>query len=108
GIAVCEGVGQSLAEAQDAGGDGPPAAAALGPAAWCRLNGVRHGSRSYYWEGTPRQMAKTTVFVDGQEGTTGLQIREVLAARADVEVLRIDPEKRKDSAERARLLNAAD
>jgi len=48
------------------------------------------------------------VFVDGQEGTTGLRIHEVLAARTDVEVLRIDPDKRKDSAERARLLNAAD
>jgi N-acetyl-gamma-glutamyl-phosphate reductase len=49
-----------------------------------------------------------TVFVDGQEGTTGLRIHEYLAARKDVEVLRIDPEKRKDAAERARLLNAAD
>ncbi|MCV2419147.1 N-acetyl-gamma-glutamyl-phosphate reductase [Paucibacter sp. DJ2R-2] len=48
------------------------------------------------------------VFVDGQEGTTGLRIHEYLAARQDVEVLRIDADKRKDSAERARLLNAAD
>ncbi|RVU49456.1 N-acetyl-gamma-glutamyl-phosphate reductase [Rubrivivax rivuli] len=50
----------------------------------------------------------TKVFVDGQEGTTGLRIHEVLAARSDIEVLRIDADKRKDSAERARLLNAAD
>ena len=49
-----------------------------------------------------------TVFVDGQEGTTGLRIHEYLAQRADIEVLKINPEKRKDSAERARLLNAAD
>jgi N-acetyl-gamma-glutamyl-phosphate reductase len=49
-----------------------------------------------------------TVFVDGQEGTTGLRIHEYLAARRDVEVLRIAPERRKDSAERSRLLNAAD
>jgi len=48
------------------------------------------------------------VFVDGQEGTTGLRIHEVLAARADIEVLQIDPERRKDASERARLLNAAD
>lgn len=48
------------------------------------------------------------VFVDGQEGTTGLRIHEYLAARRDIEVLRIDAEKRKDPAERARLLNAAD
>jgi N-acetyl-gamma-glutamyl-phosphate reductase len=49
-----------------------------------------------------------TVFVDGQEGTTGLRIHELLALRSDLEVLRIAPERRKDPAERARLLNAAD
>ncbi len=47
-------------------------------------------------------------FVDGQEGTTGLRIHEYLAQRDDIEVLRIDADKRKDAAERARLLNAAD
>jgi N-acetyl-gamma-glutamyl-phosphate reductase len=51
---------------------------------------------------------KHVVFVDGQEGTTGLRIHEVLGRRADIELLSIDPEKRKDPAERARLLNAAD
>ena len=51
---------------------------------------------------------KHAVFVDGQEGTTGLRIHEYLAQRSDVEVLRIDPERRKDATERARLLNAAD
>jgi len=51
---------------------------------------------------------KHVVFVDGQEGTTGLRIHEYLAQRSDVEVLSIDPERRKDAAERARLLNAAD
>ncbi len=48
------------------------------------------------------------VFVDGQEGTTGLRIHEYLAQRSDIEVLRIDADRRKDPAERARLLNAAD
>ena len=48
------------------------------------------------------------VFVDGQEGTTGLRIHEVLAKRSDIEVLQIDADKRKDTGERARLLNAAD
>ncbi|MFO1330043.1 MAG: N-acetyl-gamma-glutamyl-phosphate reductase [Rubrivivax sp.] len=48
------------------------------------------------------------VYVDGQEGTTGLRIHEYLARRSDVELLRIDAERRKDPAERARLLNAAD
>ena len=51
---------------------------------------------------------KYRLFVDGQEGTTGLRINEYLAARQDIEVLRIDPDRRKDPAERARLLNAAD
>jgi N-acetyl-gamma-glutamyl-phosphate reductase len=51
---------------------------------------------------------KHRVFVDGQEGTTGLRIHDYLAQREDVEVLRIDAQKRKDAGERARLLNAAD
>lgn len=51
---------------------------------------------------------KYRAFVDGQEGTTGLRIHEYLAQRSDIEVLRIDADKRKDPAERARLLNAAD
>ena len=51
---------------------------------------------------------KHLVYVDGQEGTTGLRIHEVLAGRDDIELLRIDTERRKDAAERARLLNAAE
>lgn len=53
-------------------------------------------------------MTTHTVFVDGQEGTTGLRINEYLAQRRDIEVLRIAADRRKDAAERARLLNAAD
>ena len=48
------------------------------------------------------------VYVDGQEGTTGLQINEYLGRRTDIELLKIDPSLRKDPGERARLLNAAD
>jgi len=48
------------------------------------------------------------VFVDGQEGTTGLQIHERLQARKDIEILKIDPEKRKDPKERKKLINEAD
>jgi N-acetyl-gamma-glutamyl-phosphate reductase len=51
---------------------------------------------------------KHVVFVDGQEGTTGLRIHEYLTQREDIEVLRIAPERRKDSVERARLLNSAE
>lgn len=48
------------------------------------------------------------VYIDGQEGTTGLQIYDRLAAREDIQLLRIDPDKRKDNAERAKLMNGAD
>ncbi|HVY06159.1 MAG TPA: N-acetyl-gamma-glutamyl-phosphate reductase [Burkholderiales bacterium] len=48
------------------------------------------------------------VFVDGQEGTTGLQIHDRLVGHGGVELIEIDPAKRKDVAERKRLLNAAD
>jgi N-acetyl-gamma-glutamyl-phosphate reductase len=51
---------------------------------------------------------KTKIFVDGQEGTTGLQIHERLALRPEVELIEIDPARRKDPAARAACLNAAD
>jgi N-acetyl-gamma-glutamyl-phosphate reductase len=55
-----------------------------------------------------RVTMKYRVFVDGQEGTTGLRIHEYLARRDEIEVLRIDADRRKDADGRARLLNAAD
>lgn len=52
-------------------------------------------------------MAKK-VFIDGSAGTTGLRIRERLAARADLEVVTLPEETRKDPAARRAALNAAD
>lgn len=51
---------------------------------------------------------KHLIFVDGQEGTTGLKIHDMLASRDDIEVIRISPERRKDPSERSRLINEAD
>lgn len=51
---------------------------------------------------------KTKVFIDGREGTTGLQIYDRLSGRSDIELLQIDEDKRKDPDERRKFLNAAD
>lgn len=48
------------------------------------------------------------IYIDGQEGTTGLKILERFEGRNDIELLKISEEKRKDSAERARLINMSD
>lgn len=48
------------------------------------------------------------VYIDGQEGTTGLKIMERFAGRSDIQLLRIDEDKRKDPAERKRLINSSD
>lgn len=48
------------------------------------------------------------IFIDGEAGTTGLEIRKRLEGRRAFVVLSIAPEKRKDRAERKRLLNSCD
>ena len=53
-------------------------------------------------------MAIPKIFIDGEHGTTGLLIRELLRERNDVEVVSIAPDKRKDAGERMRLLNSVD
>ncbi|MGB5801953.1 MAG: N-acetyl-gamma-glutamyl-phosphate reductase, partial [Mesorhizobium sp.] len=51
---------------------------------------------------------KPKIFIDGEHGTTGLQIRTLLAGREDLEVISIPTERRKEREARAEYLNAAD
>ena len=48
------------------------------------------------------------IYIDGQAGTTGLEIVKRLSQRDDIHLILIDEDKRKDEAERRRCMNAAD
>ncbi len=53
-------------------------------------------------------MGSARVFIDGEAGTTGLQIRERLVARRDIELISLDDSQRKDAGARRDALHAAD
>ncbi|MBD2499089.1 N-acetyl-gamma-glutamyl-phosphate reductase [Anabaena azotica] len=53
-------------------------------------------------------MNKPKIFIDGESGTTGLQIYSRLSQRDDIELVSIEASKRKDADERAKLLNSVD
>ena len=48
------------------------------------------------------------IFIDGEAGTTGLQIRQRLEGRTDIELISIDPARRKDVSARKEIINRAD
>ena len=50
-------------------------------------------------------MPKAKVYIDGQSGTTGLQIFDRIGARDDLELLRIPEDKRMDAAVAVAIAN---
>jgi len=53
-------------------------------------------------------MARQKIFIDGREGTTGLQIQDRLQARPELELCELPAAQRKDPAARKALINAVD
>ncbi|MFD0961067.1 hypothetical protein [Paenibacillus chungangensis] len=51
---------------------------------------------------------KHEIFVDGQDGTTGLKFEEYLSVIPNVEVIKIESDQRKDYEARKALINEAD
>lgn len=53
-------------------------------------------------------MATPLVFIDGDQGTTGLQIHERLRGRSDIQLVTLPAAERKDPVRRAEAINASD
>lgn len=69
------------------------------------------GALKHFHSGSSRQrplVLMSTVFIDGEAGTTGLQVRGRLEKRNDLELLTLPESQRKDAVARAEAINAAD
>ena len=66
----------------------------------------RHSGKFLDWRRHGLMAAK--IFIDGESGTTGLVIRDMLCDRPDIEIVSIDPEKRKDDRAKADIMAAVD
>ena len=53
-------------------------------------------------------MSKATIYIDGEHGTTGLEIRERLARRDDIEVVSVPRDKAKDAVTKRNIVNGVD
>ncbi len=53
-------------------------------------------------------MARPRVFIDGEHGTTGLEIRDRLIARDDIELVSLPVQQRKDAAAKLEVMNGVD
>jgi N-acetyl-gamma-glutamyl-phosphate reductase len=53
-------------------------------------------------------MSKPSIYIDGEHGTTGLEIRERLGARDDIEVVSLPRERAKDAAAKRAIVNDVD
>ena len=76
---------------------------AFSPSSSCRRSGTRTSPTSFF----SMNMIKK-VFIDGEAGTTGLQVRDRLNGRNDLEIISPPSELRKDEETRKKFINEAD